>query len=153
MPRDNYYNVYSIPTGNQLEGELKDVFYHHFTKKSGIVTKTEFRWATKEEDRKLGTDAFIYGLPCDFTCNFAGKDHMTALETNVPLPGIGTVRFGVRTGNRHVQFDTPVLVIGVDAGYLRKGFIRTVIDAFSDKVAEIIETGQDAYWNYCDQIS
>jgi len=151
LARDNYSQIFSLSTGHELETELIDVFGTHFAKRGRTVSKSDFRWATSEEDKLLGTDAFIYGLPCDFTCNFAGKNHMTDLKVSITLPGVGLVHFGVRTSNGYVKFATPVLVIGIETDcYLTKRFIHEVIDSVRGKIDAIIDVGQEAYWNYCD---
>ncbi|MCL1839652.1 hypothetical protein FWF89_01460 [Candidatus Saccharibacteria bacterium] len=154
MARDPYADIFKLSAGHELETQLIDVFGIHFTKKGKVLSTSEFRFATSQEDRELGTDAFIYGLPCDFTCNFAGKNHMIDLHINVDLPGIGLVRFGVRTGNGRVKFETPVLVIGIETeGYFSKSFIPNIIDSISHKIDDIINVGQEAYWNCCDELN
>lgn len=151
MYSNNYDATFSLSTGLELEDEMYDSFEYHF-KKSGPLQKEVFRRAAKEEDYKLGTDAFIYGLPVDFTCNFAGKNHMVDTEVSMSTP-FGEIKFGVRTGNGRVSFSQPVLVIGVDTDfYLKKNNIPSIISAVSKRVEEIISTGTDAYWDCCDEL-
>ncbi len=153
MAYNNYGKVYSIPTGNILERELCNTFGRYFEKKSGAIKTSEFRWSTKEEDTKQGTDAFIYGLPVDFTCNFKNKDSMHDLKVGIRIPGVCNIHFGVRTGNWRFNFETPVLVIGFDTGKrLKQREVKTIVGTISCWINDIIETGSSAYWQYCDQL-
>jgi hypothetical protein len=152
MARDPYAQIFQLSTGYELETELIDMFGEHFYSKGKVIDKSAFRFATAQEDKEFGTDAFIWGVPCDFTCNFAGKNYTTDLQVSVKLPGVGAVRFGVRTGNGVIKFETPVLVIGIESldGYLYKNAIRQIIDSVRRKIDDVIEVGQDAYWNWVD---
>jgi len=153
MARDNYSQIFSLSTGNELEAELINVFGDYFAKKGKVVSKSDFRFATSQEDKVFGTDAFIYDLPCDFTLNFKGKDHMAVLNASISLPQLGAIRFGIRTGNNSgVRFPMPVLVIGIDATiHIPKHYIRKLIDQFIvPRIETIIDVGHKAYWQYCD---
>lgn len=148
---NNFSGIFDLSTGYELEDELVDSFSYYF-KKKGLLTKEIFRRSNKDEDVTLGTDAFVYGLPIDFTCNFSGKNHTEVLNTAISLSGIGSIRFGIRTGNGRTKFEKPVLIIGIDTDqYLRKNQIVHVVDAVSSKIERIIEVGSDAYWGYCDE--
>lgn len=147
----HFNQIFSMSTGHELESELIDTCAEFFQAKTGLVEKTVFRFATQEEDKFLGTDAFIYGVPVDFTCNFAGKNYTTDTRVSVELPGIGKIRFGVRTGNGRTRFEMPVLVMGIETGAeIRKASIVRITDAVRAKMEEIVEVGSDSYWNHCD---
>lgn len=146
-----YYKSYEpqtgISLGKEFEGELIEKISYTF--------KEEDCFSTEQQDLFDGTDIFIYGIPCDFTYNFAGKDHMEILPEGLELaPGI-EVRFGVRTGNSHngyTQFKTPVLVIGfegVDDEIIRN-WMEKIVDRFVGKIHDIIEVGQSQYWDWVD---
>lgn len=98
-----------------------------------------------------GTDCKIWGLPTDFTYNFTNKDHMTVLKNSVDLFCGVRVKFGVRTGNGHADFDTPVLVIGFecDSAWLRAMW-ENIFDDIRKNFEEIINVGQDQYWDFVD---
>ena len=65
---------------------------------------------------------------------------------------MATVRFGVRTGNSKNKFETPVLVLGIDAGdaHLLRYCYNRILEDFRKRLTEIIDLGQDAYWDWCD---
>lgn len=96
----------------------------------------------------------IWGVPVDLTCNLAGKDYTEILPETVDIFGGIKVRFGVRTGNSHKgfsRFENPVLIIGIDASESFLGtWMENIVQAFGDKLEEIIETGQSQYWDWCD---
>ena len=106
------------------------------------------------DDMYKGQDAEIYGIPTDITVNFSGKDNMTKLPRNYPM-SLTTVRYGVRTGNRHngfTKFKKPVLVIGIDAGSFQffKTWRAQILDELKKHIKEIIDVGQDQYWEWLD---
>lgn len=162
MARNGYSNVFHMSLGHTLESELIDTFATFFYKGNSKVDRSVFRFATVEEDKFFGTDAFMYGLPVDFTRNIKGKNHTTILDASVDLPGVGKVTFGIRTGNGRVKFETPVLVIGVnlntgsedDGGFIEGSMLKFslshLIDAVKKQVQQIIDIGSGAYWDYCD---
>jgi len=145
---------FNMPTGHVLEAKLVNTCaeFYKSQSKNGLVETSVFRYATQEEDKFFGTDAFFYGLPVDFTCNFSGKNHMEDLQVSVELPKIGKIKFGVRTGNGKIRFDMPVLVIGVETndGYLAKSAIGRVTCAVRAQLQKIIDVGTNNYWEYCD---
>jgi hypothetical protein len=152
-----YSEIFRMSSGHTLETELIDTFATFFHKSTGKVDRSVFRFSTKEEDKFFGTDAFMYGLPVDFTCNMMGKNHTTILDVSVELLGIGRISFGVRTGNGRIKFETPVLVIGVDAdtengdiSHILKTSLGRLTDAVMKQAQAIVDVGSDAYWNYCD---
>lgn len=135
-----------IPLGTDFEDEVVDIIQN-------TIGEDCIRLSGSYEDRAEGTDATIYGLPCDITVNFYGKDHMEELPAVVPLD-FATVRFGVRTGNSHngfTPFENPVLVIGID-GFDIKQYKWYILNEFKKRIDEILEIGQDEYWNYIDAV-
>lgn len=149
MYSNNYDDTFSLSTGLELEDELCESFEYHY-KKRGSLQKETFRRATKVEDKTLGTDAFIYGLPVDFTCDFSGKSYMIDTQVRIST-AFGEIKFGVRTGNGRTKFKQPVLVIGVDTDfYLKKSNIPSIINSISNRIEEIVSEGTDAYWGCCD---
>ena len=138
--------------GIELEESLTGAVVSHFMAMddNGAVQYT----GGTRLDIEQGTDLVIWGIPTDFTCNFAGKDHMEILPETVDIFGGVKVRFGVRTGNSHrgfTRFKTPVLVIGIDAVESFLGtWMENIVQAFAGKLDEIIETGQSQYWDWCD---
>ncbi len=98
-----------------------------------------------------GTDAVVYGLPVDFTCDFRGINHMVAYEEmSFEISGIGRVQFGVRTGSSRVKFDTPVLVIGIETPYNIRQVCRHLFENIWSSIGRIVDTGSEVYWQYCD---
>jgi hypothetical protein len=136
-------------TGIAFEEDLVTSMADHF-KSTGDPGAIKYLGGTRI-DREEGTDLTIWGVPIDITLNLQEKDHTKILPESTELLGGIKVRFGVRTGNRGHQFKTPVLVIGLDA---MSGFVRAwennIIQAFTDKLDEIIELGQSQYWDWCD---
>ena len=101
--------------------------------------------ASKEQDTKQGTDFFIEGIPADVTFNFSGKNYTKKVAT------FGDWSIGVRTANGRRQFETPVLVIGMDCEpfYVRDCIIPRMRSEIGDiqAFADIIS---DAYWEFID---
>lgn len=141
---------YSKKTGHQLESDLIDTFGSYYRIKYGKIDYNVFRSATQEEDLEFGTDAFVCGLPVDFTYDFYGKKNMVRTSTTVDLLGIGKIRFGVRTANGRRKFDSPVLVIGIDTPLNVRTYMANIIDAIRKNIEHIVNTGSDVYWQTCD---
>ena len=69
------------PLGVELEDEISVCFEQYFK-----ADKSSFKLTVgTPADIKAGTDAYIYGIPCDFTCFFEGKDFMDVLPGEVKL--------------------------------------------------------------------
>lgn len=106
-------------------------------------------------DKFAGTDAYMWGVPCDFTCNFTGKDHTEELPQSIDLFCGTKVRFGVRTGNSHkgyTKFEKPVLVIGIDGAdeHFLGSWLTNIVETFGKQLQRIIDLGQDQYWDWCE---
>ena len=117
--------------------------------------KSDKRRCQHKADKFAGTDAYMWGVPCDFTYNFSGKDHTVALPEDIDLFCGTKVRFGVRTGNSHkgfTKFERPVLVIGIDGAddSFIGSWLVNIVEAFGKKLQDIINLGQDQYWDWCE---
>lgn len=74
------------------------------------------------EDREDGTDFLVHGLRdyanvrIDVTRNFSGKDFTREFKKLALMSNIlnARIRFGIRTGNCHKKFTTPVIVVGFE---------------------------------------
>jgi hypothetical protein len=153
MKKEGNVMSYFIKTslGVEFEQELCEVCRETFHN-MGDVKGFQSVNGTKA-DLEQGTDCYIWGVPVDFTYNFEGKDHTEELPESI-ITREATFRFGVRTGNSHngyTQFDTPVLVIGIDEtdSFVRM-FLGNIVEAFKNKLMDIINLGQDQYWEYLD---
>lgn len=139
--------------GIELEDELVCTCSEWFKKKGdpkGFVCTSG-----TAADKFAGTDAYMWGVPCDFTYNFSGKDHTVALPEDIDLFCGTKVRFGVRTGNSHhgfTKFKRPVLVIGIDGAddAFLGSWLVNIVEAFGKKLQDIINLGQDQYWDWCE---
>ena len=99
------------------------------------------------------------GDPKGFVCTsgtaadkFAGT---VALPEDIDLFCGTKVRFGVRTGNSHkgfTKFERPVLVIGIDGAddSFIGSWLVNIVEAFGKKLQDIINLGQDQYWDWCE---
>ena len=140
--------------GGRLENELVDICADWFRANNDAAG---FKCMSGTiSDIQQGTDATIWRVPVDFTCDFSGKDNCVKLPSEVTLEQGVTVLFGFRTGNSHhgyTKFEQPVLVIGLraDQEYL-SNWMGHILDKFHQKMKEIIETGQKDYWDYFDSI-
>ena len=136
----------NIKLGLRLESEL--IEYLCFQYKDGYVSSTD------EQDALQGTDGFLWGMPFDLTCNFENKDHMVRLEERVNLVNGADVIFGIRTGNSHKEFETPVLVIGISTPSITSigAWWNNLMDAFLQKIDAICDKAQDLYWAYIDRM-
>lgn len=148
MARASYGYEPKISLGLEVEGDLIEA----------IVWKigTDCRKATREEDKNHGTDMYVYGVPCDITCDIMDKDHTVILSQRYELSFSGIkICFGVRTGNSHngyTRFDTPVLVIGFEGLTFEtmREWKERIISVFVQKLDEIIDVGQSQYWDWMD---
>lgn len=100
-----------------------------------------------ELDTKAGTDFILLGIPVDVTLNFSGKNYTTKVG-QVSFK-FGDVEFGVRYGNGHCQFETPVLVVGFNMDIPRQ-YIERSIDQMNSKMQLILERGMDLYLDTVD---
>lgn len=142
-----------LTTGELFEDELLLTARRYFGGKNIAGTYEETDGT--EADWKQGTDCKIWGLPVDFTYNFAGKDHMVACEQTVDLLCGVKVRYGVRTGNNHgAEFDTPVLVVGFecDSAWLHAMW-ENIFDDIRKNFMDIIDAGIDQYWETVDAMA
>lgn len=154
------YYAHTIPAlsryeglGKELESELLEALYEHFRDKGdrNVVRIT----SGTDADLNGGTDALIWGVPCDITYNYLGKDHMEQLPKTFDLFAGTTVRFGVRTGNSHngyTPFADPVLVIGIDGADDRmiSTWMVNIVSAFKNAAETILDLGQSQYWDWMD---
>lgn len=129
--------------------EVCDVFKKNNDATGIVVT------SGTEKDKFEGTDAIIWGIPCDFTYNYSSKDHMVKLPGTVSIFGGTEVKFGVRTGNSYrgyKKFKTPVLVIGIDIDNdsVLGTWMNNIVNSFAKNIEEILNVGQSAYWDWCD---
>lgn len=148
----NYYNKINYSFMSDKDGKvLEDAVAFSFRK--GIATGFVDTTGTNK-DFYDGTDFEIYGVPGDITCN-PNKSNTHWIETSqitVPFNGFDAeVCFGIRTGNGRVEFKVPVLV------FLVRGDMRNIsnhVDNFAsaliEKMDDIIDCGQDIYWNFID---
>lgn len=135
----------------------------HFFDKIGIEFETElieriskvsrsewgigsFKFSTIKEDSFDGTDCTVLGVPIDVTLNYEGKKRMKRVRRAVEVNGI-TVSFGIRYGNRYHEFETPVLVIGIEnAVEITRNNIGYTVESLRDSLKEILEIGMDEYF-------
>ncbi len=134
-----------IPLGKEFEGDIISLM-------RDVLGSDCKSLAGTQKDYFEGTDIELYGVPCDITVNFDGKDFTERLPVEFDID-MASVFFGVRTENIRKVFENPVLVIGVDAGdnHSLRYHYETIISSFKRHLNEIIETGQDAYWNWIDE--
>lgn len=109
--------------------------------------------ATQYEDKFLGIDGRLNGLPVDLTCHITGKDHMEKLSGSIWLDkSYGfCVNYGIRVGNSHdgfTPFEEPVLVIGLSCP--RIDLLDEAIRLFKKNFGRIGAMGEDLYWNWMD---
>lgn len=130
-------------TGLEFETEIIDKISLFSLKEWGVGA---FKMSTLAEDRFEGADCFVLGIPIDITLAYEQKKRMKRLNCQLIFDGI-TVEFGVRFGNSQVQFDTPVLVIGVGSSLgVNKGNMWYALDMIKTNLKQILDTGMDAYF-------
>lgn len=106
-----------------------------------------------DKDFYEGTDAVVYGVPVDFTAN-PYKNNTSVFDFSSIISFSGhdvTIKFGVRTGNGFVNFETPTLVIFVED--LSKSMQRDIDEfgeAFFREIDNLLDTGFDLYWSFVD---
>ena len=144
MANSLYSSIEDEPFGKEIEGETISIAYDIIGDNCRSVVGTRL-------DKEQGVDCIIYGVPCDITINIGEKDNMDSLAENIDLD-YATVKFGVRTGNKHHPFDEPVLVIGIDAGgvYKFRQEHICIMERVRKTFREIIDIGQDQYWEWVD---
>ena len=103
------------------------------------MTKT-----TVKEDLYEGTDCKVLDVPIDITVNFSGKNRTWRSRTEIILD-LCTIKFGVRYGNGKVDFEEPVLVIGVESHIDIRTFMGNIIDSVKKQISKILDTGMDIY--------
>lgn len=146
---------HGMTTGEICEDTFVDALTRHYPDVRGIVNCTG-----TAKDKLQGTDYEVFGVPTDITSYFDGKDHMDELPGSIPLRDdrqaiIATIRFGFRTGNSHVSFAKPVLVIGIDSNprkWRSIGYVNLVSNALNRQMKTIIDHGQDEFWQKCDAL-
>ena len=134
----------SVKSGDEFEADFIEVCRKLYPEDAVPTYGTDI-------DYQEGTDMVLFKLPVDFTCNFAGKDHMQVLPNTVFIQRYGVdVKFGVRYGNSHNgyhEFKRPVLVIGIDyiPIEIRKD-LDPLFEIISSKLDKIIDMGMDQYF-------
>lgn len=146
--------------GHDFEGDFIDAFRGN-EKNTLTSTSSQFRPKEFERlDKEQGTDALLNvqdpkkndGERIDFTGDFSHKDHMIVSDKTYTINVRGediVLRFGVRTGNDHHDFERPVLVIGtteIPNVYLRETFF----EKFRDRVDDVMDTAMDAFYDILD---
>ena len=126
-------------------------FEETIIEKCGFVSKetwgaSAFKFSTVTQDKMKGTDFFVLGVPVDVTLDLDNKRH-TKISKDIEIDLlVAKVRFGVRFGNGHVKFDTPVLVIGFDTLLDRNDVLSIASFISNSKFVEILNTGMDYYF-------
>jgi hypothetical protein len=143
---------------------------------NNVLQNHVFKIATKDEDRKFGTDFFAYQVPMDVTLDFEGKDKMDVLKGEINLDQNDKndvnyvdsgyrVKFGMRHGNARHDFATPAEQANprIAKNVLVIGFVRTnglkidrekfpyVVKRFEKRFEDIINDGQDIYFAELDR--
>ena len=113
--------------------------------KRGIINSDVNVTVGTDDDTLRGTDLIIDDIRVDFTSNFSNKDHLTFTHESAIKTKLGKVLFGIRTGNSRVDFEEPVVVVGVDCfgNVLNKeldGFFDDVQNHIKEIVDEIVNT-------------
>lgn len=136
-----------MKTGTEFEGAFFDGML-----KAGI----DLKLSTKEEDNFKGTDLFYENeIPLDPTHYWSGKDNIVLSYCKRICMGRYDLNVGVRTGNSHVTFDIPVIVIGLDADphYVRDWIIPNLALDIKEHCSEIREAIEDTYYEYVDSVA
>ncbi len=136
------------PTGFEFEDEVVSVF-KKYSEKMGTLRYFKEVSGT-DLDTKQGTDLFVDGIPVDITSNFSEKRKMITLEDEVDVNGTA-IKFGIRLGNGHITFKTPVMVVGIDASAsFLNSYMDIIISEFAAKVDQIMDIINQRFYDYCD---
>ena len=130
-------------TGISFEEDLVELIATMCKEEWGIDT---FQKATTEEDKKKGTDCKVLGTPIDVTLNINKKDRMWRSSSTMDL-GLCRIAYGVRFGNKHKNFKTPTLVIGINTNVDLRNWMNAVMDELKGSLKAIFEDGFDIYTN------
>ena len=107
-------------------------------------------------DLYAGTD-FVYQkeINVDVTHNYNGKDHMVPSIHHCVSMGDYELNVGIRTGNSHVKFKEPVVVVGIDADshYVHDWIIPNLVSRIGKNIKNILETIEDTYYEYVDSVA
>lgn len=118
--------------------EFERVALFYLTKISGCTV------ATRQDDIYKGTDLYYYGVPIDITLS-DDKDNL--LEGSYKrLRGLNAWT-AVRVGNKHISFDTPVVVLGFTVGKA-----EIAIAQIQSNAKLMLDAISDQYWNVMDTI-
>lgn len=135
--------------GIEFEGELVNVL-RAYAKKNG-TEKFFIKTAGTERDYFYGTDCIVDGIPVDLTCGFDRKGHIIELPDVVTTKTGEEIRFAIRTGNGHIEFKTPVIVIGINADpHFLSSWMEKIIGGISEKVNDIMDVVNERFYEYCD---
>ena len=147
-----FYEEFERTSGQNLEKAMSFVAYNWKNNKGSLAVNT----TGTEKDTDEGTDFEILGVRCDSTCN-PEKNYTEwipekSVRINLNDDDNVVVRFGIRTGNGVVEFETPVLVFLFQSKNAR--YLYSKLDIFCDKLSKnfsrLIDVGMDAYWDYID---
>ena len=140
---------YFDATGYCFEADIIEEMGKFAVKEWG--TKS-FRFSTFSEDRYMGVDCYVLGVPVDVTLAYENKRRMKRLVYTLSYDGI-EISFGVRYGNGRTVFEQPVLVIGVsNALGVKNSNLRYIIDNVKDNFREILNSGMDLYFETVDEL-
>lgn len=154
-----------MQTGKLFEKEFVDAYRWYWKKHhhSDPDSNTFMLLSDYQSDIAEGTDMFDGEIHVDFTSNFDGKDHMAKIFDTIVCVSkrYPVIHYGIRIGNNHkdVQgqvsehlFQVPVLVVGIT---MFSSSFKMIRDPFMEGVYqhldEIVETGEDLYYQYLDQ--
>lgn len=147
-----FYEEFERTSGQNLEKAISFVAYNWKNSKGNLAVDT----TGTSKDTEEGTDFEILGVRCDITCN-PEKTHTEWLpekSVKVKLDDVDnvTVRFGMRTANGVVEFETPVLIFLFQSKNAR--YLYSKFDIFCDELlknfSNLIDVGMDVYWDYID---
>lgn len=96
-------------------------------------TLSGFKHSTVEQDRFLGADFYMDGIPVDITLNYMGKCGKIHHLGTYKIDGVFNIKVGVRYHNNKQYLSTPVIVIG---------FVNEV---FSHALWEIQHVDEDVF--------
>ena len=137
----------NLPVGKKFEKNMTAIVRKKYTER-GLGNQIQVMIGTTV-DFKKGTDLFIENVPVDLTTDFSGKDYteMIKVPSNMQFRICGIeIKFGIRYGNACGRFQTPVLVIGIDATPFEiEKVYKSFMMAFQWKANEIINAGLTSY--------